>query len=139
MMDGYGKVREHLGFLSRSRICRKCSNPMPRLLCPSVLFKKRSDCINERVAFFYIYFHLTAGSHFFARHHHAGDNVAWHFPWYAQLFLRQSHFKSIRFFRLWKDADLYQMSRDSDLRRLLLAVRSHGLHSECIMDCSLLQ
>jgi len=28
-------------------------------------------------------FLLTAGSHFFARHHHAGDNVAWHFPWYA--------------------------------------------------------
>jgi len=28
-------------------------------------------------------FLLTAGSHFFAKHQHAGDNVAWHFPWYA--------------------------------------------------------
>lgn len=28
-------------------------------------------------------FLLTAGSHFFATHQHAGDNVSWHFAWYA--------------------------------------------------------
>jgi O-antigen/teichoic acid export membrane protein len=28
-------------------------------------------------------FLLTAGSHFFSAHQHAGDNVSWHFPWYA--------------------------------------------------------
>ncbi len=28
-------------------------------------------------------FLLTAGSHFFSTHQHAGDNAAWHLPWYA--------------------------------------------------------
>jgi O-antigen/teichoic acid export membrane protein len=28
-------------------------------------------------------FLLTAGSHFFSAHQHIGENVSWHFPWYA--------------------------------------------------------
>src|ERR1035438_2634842 len=28
-------------------------------------------------------FLLTGGSHFFSMHHHSGDSVSWHLPWYA--------------------------------------------------------
>src|ERR1700677_1222859 len=28
-------------------------------------------------------FLLTAGSYFFSAHPHAGENISWHFPWYA--------------------------------------------------------
>jgi hypothetical protein len=34
-------------------------------------------------ALFLAAFLLTGGSHFFSMHHHSGDNVSWHLPWYA--------------------------------------------------------
>ena len=34
-------------------------------------------------ALFLAVFLLIAGTHFFSAHQHVGDNVSWHFPWYA--------------------------------------------------------